>query len=225
MLGVRIAPQPPRRVLRVMTRVLLALGVFLLAYECYAVVAARIALPGKIAPFVHGPAELTGLSKARLDVIVKVQDPAFERHSGVEWPSPLTTTTITQGLVKRLFFEDFRPGFLKLEQTLIAWLVVNPGVSKSVQLRAFVELAYFGHPKGQAVIGFNAAAMAWFQQPLDKLSNDQFLALLAMLPAPKVLVPGTAESAERVSRIKRLLDGRCNHTRIADIQLQQCRAG
>jgi monofunctional glycosyltransferase len=205
-------------------RAAIALGALLLAYESYAVIAARSALPAKIAAFTDGPPEASGLSKAQLDMIVKVQDPGFERHAGIEWPSPLTTTTITQSLVKRLFFENFRPGFQKLEQTLIASLVVDPGVSKSVQLRAFVELAYFGHRQGQSVIGFQAAAMAWFQQPLDTLSDDQFLALLAMLPAPKVYAPGAPESAERVARIKRLLDGQCKHTRIADIMLAQCRA-
>jgi membrane peptidoglycan carboxypeptidase len=61
-------------------------------------------------------------------------------------------------------------------------------------------------------------------QVLDKLSDDQFLALLAMLPAPKVYVPGAPESAERVARIQRLFQGQCMHTRIADIVLAQCRA-
>ncbi len=211
--------------IRWMSRALVLLGVLLLAYQSYAVVAARFALPAKMATFSDGATQASGLSTAQFEAVVQVQDPSFERHAGIEWPSPLTTTTITQSLVKRLFFEDFRPGFQKLEQTLIAWLVVNPGVSKSVQLRAFAETAYFGHQQGRAVVGFKAAALAWFQRPLGELEHDQFLALLAMLPAPNVYVPGSAESVERAARIKRLLLGQCVHTRIADIHLSQCKVG
>jgi monofunctional glycosyltransferase len=194
--------------------------VCLLAFEGYALLDARRALNTRIAPFQTGH---TALSVAQFDAIVKVQDPTFRNHGGVEWPSPLTTTTITQSLVKRLFFNPFRPGIQKLEQTLIAWMIVDPNISKNTQLHAFAQTAYFGHKDGQAVIGFEAAAMAWFNAYLKELTNDQFLSLLAMLPAPNALAPGSAQSAERVVRIKRLLSGKCNHTRIADIQLEQCK--
>lgn len=200
---------------------LAAVALCVLAYEGYAVARAHQSLHERIAPFETGPAPLTA---AQLDAVIQVQDPSFRSHSGVEWPSPLTTTTITQGLVKRLFFDGFKPGFQKLEQTLVAWWVVSPRVSKDTQLRAFTDIAYFGHKDGLAVVGFENAAKAWFGTPLASLSHEEFLTLTAMLPAPNALQPGSAASLERVARITRLLAGQCTHTTIQTIALNQCSA-
>jgi monofunctional glycosyltransferase len=206
--------------LRMPLRITAALVLCLVAFEGYAVWTARLTLQDRLAPFRLMD---IALSEEQMDAIVRVQDPAFYSHGGIEWPSPLTRTTLTQSLVKRLFFEQFRPGLHKLEQTLIAALVVDRNVSKDLQLRIFARTAYFGHRKGQAVIGFEQAAKVWFGSRLDALSRDQFLALLAMLPAPNTLAPGSAQSMERVERIKRLLDGKCTHTEVADMGLEQCR--
>lgn len=210
--------------LRRSVQILILFAFAFIAYEGYAAYVARKALPQAFAPYLGAHKNDQGPSREQLDLIVRIQDPAFRSHEGIEWPSPLTTTTITQSLVKRLFFDHFRPGFQKIEQTLIAWLVVDPNVSKDVQLRAFVETAYFGHKDGAAVIGLDAAAQAWFGRPLKQISYDQFLALVAMLPGPNALLPGSAASVERVRRIARLLAGGCDHTRAAGIMLEQCKS-
>lgn len=202
-------------------RILAVLTLALCAFEGYAVMAAARTLDARMAPLVAATPSLTAW---QLDAIVRVQDPSFRSHGGIEWPSPLTTTTITQSLVKRIFFEDFRPGFQKLEQTLVAAWVVDPRVGKDLQLHAFAQTAYFGHRNGRAIVGFEDAAQAWFGSRLQALSDDQFLSLLAMLPSPNTLAPGSPPSAVRVARIKRLLASQCAHTRIAEIQLQQCSA-
>ena len=196
----------------------------LAAYEGYAVFAAQGALPEILAKH-RAQAAAHGLTTAQLDAIVRVQDPAFRTHSGIEWPNPMVTTTITQSLVKRLFFASFRPGFVKIEQTLIARFVLNPAVNKDEQLALFVATAYFGHPHGKPLYGFRAAAEGWYRKPLQQLGGAEFLALLAMMPAPSSLPPGSAAGEERVARIRRLLTGACAHTRVADIWLEQCRDG
>lgn len=202
-------------------RIVTILALALLAFEGYRVLDAARTLEARMAPLT---APTASLSAWQLDAVVRVQDPSFRRHRGIEWPSPLTTTTITQSLVKRLYFEDFRPGFQKLEQTLIAAFVVDPRVSKEMQLQAFTQTAYFGHRSGRSVIGFEDAARSWFGTSLQELPRDQFLTLLAMLPSPDTLMPGSAQSAVRVGRIRRLLASQCIHTRIADIQLEKCSA-
>lgn len=207
--------------LRWSLRIVATLVIALCAFEAYRVLDAARNLEARMAPFVT---QAPSLSAWQLDAIVRVQDPTFRSHRGIEWPSPLTTTTITQSLVKKLFFVDFRPGFQKLEQTLVAALVVDPGVSKDLQLRAFSQAAYFGHRDGQSVIGFEEAARTWFGASLEALTKDQFLSLLAMLPSPNTLVPGSTQAADRVKRINRLLASQCVHTRIADIWLEQCSA-
>jgi monofunctional glycosyltransferase len=193
-----------------------------IGYEINAVYSAHSRLPAKMAQYT-GSLTASGLTPAQLEMIVRVQDPAFNTHGGIEWPNPLSTTTITQSLVKRLFFADFRPGFQKIEQTLIAWLVVNPEVSKARQLEAFVDTAYLGEQNGRAIIGFRSGAKSWFNKPLAALSQDEFLVLLAMLPAPNKLLPGSAPSLDRVARIQQLMAGNCLHQSISAIWLEQCR--
>jgi monofunctional glycosyltransferase len=207
--------------LRWSIRVLAALVLALFAFEGYRVLDAARSLEARMTSLA---AQTPSLSAWQLDAIVRVQDPSFRSHHGIEWPSPLTTTTITQSLVKKIFFEDFRPGFQKLEQTLVAALVVDPRVSKDQQLRAFAQTAYFGTKDGRSVFGFEDAAKTWFGSSLEALTKDQFLSLLAMLPSPKTLTPGSSQASVRVERIKRLLDSKCIHTRISDIWLEQCSA-
>jgi monofunctional glycosyltransferase len=190
-------------------------------YEMNAVYSARRSLSAKMDQY-QGT-NPSGLTVMQLDTIVRVQDPSFRTHSGIEWPNPFTTTTITQSLVKRLFFAEFRPGWQKIEQTLIAGLVVNPEISKERQLEAFIDTAYFGNRNGVEITGFKAGAESWFNKPLAALNPDEFLTLLAMLPAPNKLIPGSSPSIERVARIRRLLAGQCSHQRISEIWLEQCR--
>ena len=76
-------------------------------YEIYAVGVAYKSLPTKFSQYNSMTLEAMGLNKERQQILVKVQDPTFYTHSGIEWPSPLTSTTITQSLVKKLFFKKF----------------------------------------------------------------------------------------------------------------------
>lgn len=130
-------------------------------YESYAVVIAYNNLSPKFSSYSSVSPDDLGLSEERQRILVKIQDPTFFLHSGIEWPSPLTTTTITQSLVKKNFFKKFSKGFKKIEQTLIARFVVNPNIQKRTQLTAFISTAYFGAKGGKQLLGFDQGANAW----------------------------------------------------------------
>jgi len=194
----------------------------LVTYETYAVVTAYQKLSRQFAPYASVSTKDIGLSEIRRDQLIKIQDPTFLEHSGIEWPSPLTTTTITQSMVKKLFFIKFTKGFKKIEQTLIARFVVNPNISKEVQLVAFMSTAYFGEKDGKQLFGFEQGSNFWFNKSLSELSDDEYLSLLAMLPAPNMLKPNSAASKERVRRIKQVLNGECAYEHVSQIFLEQC---
>ena len=80
------------------------LCVALAAYEAYAVAVAYKNLSHEFEPYESKTLMDIGLSEERKGMLVKIQDSSFFEHTGIEWPSPLTTTTITQSLVKKLFF-------------------------------------------------------------------------------------------------------------------------
>jgi monofunctional biosynthetic peptidoglycan transglycosylase len=157
----------------------------------------------------NGEKPPTALTRERLEQLIKVQDPNFWTHSGVDWSAPLATT-VTQSIVKKLYFEKFEPGIAKIKQTLIAQFAVDPLTSKNAQLAAFID-----------VNGFDGASRKWFGKPLEELDDDQYLSLLATNNTPKV-APGTPENEDRAKRIKNYLAGHCDRHGLADVWLERC---
>ena len=97
----------------------------------------------------------TDMPPSRLNLLLKIEDPTFRIHHGVDLATPgAGMTTITQGLVKLLYFPDgFRPGIAKIRQTLIAEYALNSLVSKDVQLDLYLNATYFVTVDGSPVHG------------------------------------------------------------------------
>lgn len=162
----------------------------------------------------------------RIDWLIRVEDPTFWTNDGVDLSTPgAGQTTLAQGLGKRLFFKSFRPGPLKLaklELMVLTRFALIPTVSKRDILRATVATAYLGSDDAGPVYGFAQGARRWFRKPLEALAPEEFLALVAMLPAPNALKPGGPENAERVRRMRRLLAGACAPKTLDDIYFVDC---
>ena len=170
------------------------------------------------------PADLK-LTPARARMLLRVEDPTFLTNDGIDFSTPgAGMTTLSQSLGKHLFFEHFTPGFAKIELVALTRFALYPMVDKERTLKAYLASAYFGRRNGQAVIGMGPAARAWFGKPLASLSDDEFLALVAMGPSPRSLDPvaNAAANAERVARIKRLLANQCRPTGLRDVMLKGC---
>ncbi len=152
-----------------------------------------------------------------------VEDPAFFTHNGVDFRSPgAGLTTISQSLAKRLYFDPFKPGFAKLEQSLIAIRVINARIAKEVQLAAALDLFWFGRGDQGALIGFDAAAQHHFGRGVTQISDGEFTQLVAMLIGPNAVPMGSEALAERVARIERLLTQACTPTDWRDVWLEGC---
>lgn len=184
-------------------------------------VSARVAAAAPHAPL------LTDLTPERVEILLAVEDPGFRFHHGVDIRTPGSGwTTVTQSIVKAYGYDAFAPGFAhwrKIEQSLAA-LVVDRRVSKDAQLALFVDGAYFGEHDGRTVRGFRDAARTYFSVSLPLLTDEQYLALVAMLPAPNRLsvTAHPERNAERVARIQRLLAGRCRPAGWRDVMYQAC---
>ena len=182
-------------------------------YEAVSVLQARRATPeifAKILAEGGGAIRLSEVPIKRVEQLLAVEDPGFYQHHGVDLSTPgAGLTTITQAMVKYLYFNGFRPGFMKIEQTLIAWLAVDPLVSKDDQLEAFINTVYLGHVDGAAIRGFPHAAKIYFGKRFNELTDEEYLALVAMLIAPNsfsVRDHGD-KNRERVELIKQVLSG------------------
>ena len=149
---------------------------------------------------------LDDLSEERLSMLLAVEDPAFFSHHGVDLRTPgAGLTTITQSLVKIFYFDGFKPGIRKIRQTLIARFALDPLVSKEDQLVLFLN--YIGLGKGTR--GFAEASEYYFNKTFADLTDDEYLALVAMLIAPATFnVEDYPErNARRVSRIEAVIEG------------------
>ena len=208
---------------RYLTLALLVLLLAFVSYEGFAIARARAKTPQVLA--LPRPLKLAQVSLDRQAALLTVDDPNFYGHNGLDFGTPgQGNTNLTQSLVKRFYFERFRPGFLKIEQMLIARFVLSPAASKRDQLELFYNYAYLGRKDGRDVIGFPAAARAWFGRDYAALDEDQYLALVAMLIAPDRLDPvrHPGENAERVRRIKALLAARCRPLDKDDLWYRSC---
>lgn len=158
----------------------------------------------------HGrQVERSDLSAEQLEILLAIEDPAFYRHRGVDLSTPgAGMTTITQGLVKQLYFPaGFRPGIAKIRQTLLAQHALDAQVSKDEQLALYLNVTYFGTVDGAPVHGLAAAARTYFGKSYEALTHDEFAALIAMTIAPNRLKPGGEASEARMVRVKRYLAG------------------
>lgn len=197
----------------------------LILFEAFAVWRADRRTPAVLAAAAQGELELSDLPKRRLDMLIKVEDPGFHQHHGVDFSTPgAGMTSITQSLVKRFYFDDFQPGFAKLEQSLIARFVLDPAMSKPAQLKAYLNHSHYGWRKGRPIVGLAAAARAYYGRELSQLSDRQFLSLVAMGMAPRDYDPirQPAANAERVRRIEAMLAGQCAPQGLRDVTYKTC---
>ncbi len=166
------------------------------------------------------PLSLADLSVERRAMLLAVEDPTFAYHRGVDLATPgAGMTTIAQGLVKLLYFpEGFHQGIAKIRQTLIAQYALDSLVSKDRQLFLFLNICYLGDENGKAVHGYASGARVYFGKDFAMLTDEEFLALVAMHIAPNNLKPGTTANFERLRRIHAYLAGEYNPAGLLDVE-------
>lgn len=213
--------------IKVLGWVLFALLVIFLVYEFFALWRAYQRNPEIVAVARQGDLKASDLTEDRRAILLAVEDPSFDRHHGIDWSTPgQGATTISQALVKRLYFDDFKPGFDKIEQTLIARFMLDHALNKEEQLGAFLNQAYFGHVGARPVLGFSDAARTYYDRSFYALTQPQYIALVGMLVAPNDYDPKRhpRASAERSARIVRLIHGECRPADVGDVLYAACAA-
>lgn len=211
-----------KKIFNIITAAFLLIILSAMCYSAFIIIKARIGTPGIAAEKLNSPEmklSLNDLSKWQINSLLMVEDPGFYNHKGVDFSTPgAGITTITQGLVKLLYFRQFKPGFAKFKQSLIAKFALNSLISKDDQLVLFINLVYMGKVNGTGIYGFYNASEAYFHKPFKKLSRDEFLSLVAAIIAPDLFNPDNRSlNAERVGRIKQLLSGKYKPVSLMDV--------
>lgn len=154
--------------------------------------------------------ELNDLTNEQQQALLKVQDQNFYNHKGFDISTPGTgVTTISQGLVKMYYFDNFEPGLQKIKQTLIARFAFDIMTPKDTILKLFVNDVYLGQHNGKPIKGFENAANAYLNKSFKDLTWDEYLGLVAMIRSPNTLhyIKNRVANHDRVLRIKKVLSG------------------
>jgi membrane carboxypeptidase/penicillin-binding protein len=173
------------------------------------VVVARIKTPQIIREIFRSDVLVLGLndlSTRQIEILLTVEDPQFHHHNGVDLRTPgAGLTTISQSLVKKLYFREFKPGIRKIKQTLIARYALDPLVSKNDQLLMFINLHDFCYETR----GLASAARYYYGKDFHALTEKEYIGLVAMFVGCGTFNPirNPEEHRERVARIQRVLAG------------------
>lgn len=209
-------------------KLLFTLVLVICLYETWRVTMARKITETKFAEILTNPdlsIKQGDITDRQIKILLTVEDPNFYHHNGIDMDTPgAGLTTITQALAKRLFFKDFKKGFAKIEQSLIARYAINAKISKDKQLLTFLNIAYFGRCDGALIYGFSGAALCYYGKDFSKLSEEEYIKLVAMLIGPGRFNPDFADKGlnKRVEKITRLLSGACAPESNRDVYYQNC---
>lgn len=168
---------------------------------------------------------LDDLSDEQLNILLTVEDPKFFEHNGMDISTEgAGITTISQALVKYLYFEKFKQGIAKIRQTLIAVFALNDIVSKEDQLELFLNSARLGTAGDKSLYGFQMASEHFFGKTFNEITNDEFTELVArlILPAAYMKEENSHLLEQRIKRIQNLLDGKCEPLNNGDVFYEEC---
>lgn len=202
--------------MKITKRILLIIGLVIivsLIYYTGVILNARAKTPSIVQEALNSgrmKLELNDLTKEQLQALLKVQDQNFYNHKGFDISTPGTgVTTISQGLVKMYYFDNFKPGIPKIKQTLISRFAFDIMTPKDTILKLFINDVYLGQHDHREVKGFENAANTYLNKSFKELTWDEYLGLVAMIRAPNKLhiVRDKDVNEERVSRIKKVLNG------------------
>ncbi len=156
------------------------------------------------------------MSPRQQEIFIKVQDPNFWNHNGVEFSTPGSGwTTVTQSIAKWFYFHPFKQGIGKIKQTLLARFVLNSHLTKEEQLLVFINHVWFA----ENVKGFRNAANHFYHKDISELSEDEFISLMAMPVSPRKynIVSNPKNNRDRSDRIKKMLSGEYEPKGLFDI--------
>lgn len=160
----------------------------------------------------------------RSSFVIKVEDPNFLNHNGVDFSTDgAGATTITQSLAKRLAFDNFKPGYQKIRQTGYA-LGLETKLEKNEIFILFLNTVHMGpYPTGW-VKGFHRASKLQYRKSVAEISDEEFIALLSVMIAPAQLRLDKPDEKlqERIERITKLLSEDCTPLDHDDVWLEGC---
>ena len=137
---------------------------------------------------------LARISPEMQHAVISAEDGSFYQHHGIDWAELQKVaqesgekgelirgaSTLTQQLVKNLFFTTHRNPLRKLCEYTLA-----PMADRILGKRRVLELYLNVVEWGQGVFGCEAAARTYFEKSCAELTSDEAVAMSVVLPNPR----------------------------------------
>jgi len=150
------------------------------------------------------PVPLANVPKTLIRAVILAEDARFYEHGGfdliafkeamnynlAEGRFALGASTISQQTVKNIFLNPSRNPVRKWHELVLTW-GMESNLKKSRILELYLNIAEFG----TGIYGAQAAALAYFDVPVSRISVEQAAALAATLPSPEINNPATRTNA------------------------------
>lgn len=155
----------------------------------------------------HREIRLDSIPRRYQKLVVYTEDPKFYRHYGIDIDAVESAvklnwkfgrkisgaSTITQQLTRTLFLFPDKLYIRKYLETVAA-LTIDLVMPK----KRILEL-YFNYAEwGRGVYGIQTASYHYYGLPLNKLTDDQVIRLITLLPSPCRYSPETFEKRKRL---------------------------
>jgi membrane carboxypeptidase/penicillin-binding protein len=228
--------------LKIVGKAMLGLCLAIVVYLTIVAIWASLSV-AYLLPMVTEGGESSLLKTEQKTILLKIEDPTFYDHIGIDASQGQGLTTITSSLARDVFLFGGRQvgikgGFQTFYRAVfncckkvdigrdIMALVLDHNLSKQQQLRLFVSSTYMGGNNGEQLLGLPAAASRYFGKTLPNLSSQEFISLVAMLKAPNYYHPskGVLELKARISRIEKIVYGECQPSGWFDTSYEHCLA-
>ncbi len=156
----------------------------------------------------HHTIPIKSISGKYQRLVVYTEDPNFYRHYGIDTGAIVSAiqvnfrygkkisgaSTITQQLTRTLFLFPDKLYIRKYLETIAA-ITIDAIMPK----KRILEL-YFNYAEwGRGVYGIQSASYYYYGLPLYKISEDQVIRLITLLPSPCKYSPETFEKRKRLS--------------------------
>ena len=181
------------------------------------------------------------LSPDQQSILLKVVDPTFFTHGGVNLANGQGLTTITSSLAREVFlFHTDLPGFNGAMQSFyravfncckkvdfgrdVMAVVLNGHLDKQRQLALYAQNVYMGRANGKQIKGFTQASEVYLGKPLVQASAAEFAGLVGMVQAPNLYNPLSNRPAydQRAARVAAVVAGNCVPDGWFDTAFEHC---
>lgn len=161
----------------------------------------------------RSPVPLERIPQTVRHAVLAMEDARFYEHPGLDalgiaralWADAVAGkmvqggSTLTQQLAKNVFLSSERTAVRKVQEAFHA-LALERRLDKDALLELYLNQVYLGQANGSALGGVDAAARAWFDKPIERVTLAEAATIGGIIASPNAWSPLKDPAAARERR-------------------------